>query len=228
MPGGHSSIPPDHTAIGVMSELITKIEADQYDPFLDEKNPYLAKLQCGAEYSKDFPKKIRKLLPKSVEELKKKHKDHKHKDRKDKGDELAEEVAKAGGAIRYLMQTSIAVDLIEGGVKVNALPERVTTTVNHRVNIGESPDDVHEKIALLSKPIAKKYNLTLNAFTDANETARTLNLNFGREVLEPAPITPTSIDGTTPYGILSGTTRALYGEAVIMTPGLMTGNTDTR
>lgn len=168
MPGGHSSIPPDHTAIGVLSELITKIEADQYETFLDAKNPYLTKLQCGAEFGKDFPKKIRKLLPKSVEELKKKH--------KGKGDALAQEVAKVGGWIRYLMQTSIAVDIISGGVKVNALPERVSATVNHRVNIGERPEDVHEKVTGLAKDIAKKYNLTVHAFDNANETSRSLNL----------------------------------------------------
>lgn len=32
----------------------------------------------------------------------------------------------------------------------------------------------------------------------------------------------------TAYEVLAGTTRALYGEEVIMAPGLSTGNTDTR
>lgn len=44
MPGGHSSIPPDHTGIGVMSELITLIEADQYPTHLASENPYLGLL----------------------------------------------------------------------------------------------------------------------------------------------------------------------------------------
>jgi Gly-Xaa carboxypeptidase len=32
----------------------------------------------------------------------------------------------------------------------------------------------------------------------------------------------------TPYQILSGTTRALYGRELLVSPGIMTGNTDTR
>jgi Gly-Xaa carboxypeptidase len=49
-------------------------------------------------------------------------------------------------------------------------------------------------------------------------------------MLEPAPITPTSISSnrTTPYAVLAGTTRALYGEDLLVAPGIMTGNTDTR
>lgn len=46
--------------------------------------------------------------------------------------------------------------------------------------------------------------------------------------LDTAPVTPTEVDGVTPYGVLSGTTRALYGERIIVAPGIMTGNTDTR
>jgi Gly-Xaa carboxypeptidase len=41
-------------------------------------------------------------------------------------------------------------------------------------------------------------------------------------------VTPTNIDTVTPYAVLSGTTRALYGDAIVMAPGIMTGNTDTR
>ncbi|KAK4170841.1 hypothetical protein QBC36DRAFT_369553 [Triangularia setosa] len=36
------------------------------------------------------------------------------------------------------MQTSQVVDVISGGIKTNALPERATVTVNHRINIGET------------------------------------------------------------------------------------------
>lgn len=56
MPGGHSSIPSDHTSIGVASEIITAIEAVQYPLQLAKDNPYLSQLYCGAEYAPDFPK----------------------------------------------------------------------------------------------------------------------------------------------------------------------------
>lgn len=64
MPGGHSSIPPPHNGIGVMSELITVIEANPYEPRLHDGNPYLGLLQCGATHSPEFPLKLKKLLHK--------------------------------------------------------------------------------------------------------------------------------------------------------------------
>lgn len=62
MPGGHSSIPSDHTSIGVLSELIRAIESEQYATYLKDDNPYFGQLQCGAANSADFPKDLKKLL----------------------------------------------------------------------------------------------------------------------------------------------------------------------
>ncbi|KAK3706274.1 hypothetical protein LTR37_012789, partial [Vermiconidia calcicola] len=217
MPGGHSSIPSDHTSIGVLSELITHIEAEQYPKLLTQDNPYYSQLQCGAAHSPDFPKKIRKLLPKQEN----------HSCRS-KPDYLAIEAAKQGRDIQYLMQTSQAVDVIQGGVKVNALPERVSVTVNHRINVGDEPEMVWNRLASLAKPTAKKYNLTLHAFDGMKEEAQSISLWADETTLRYAPITPTNVDKNTPYAVLAGTTRALYGEDIIVTPSAMTGNTDTR
>lgn len=216
MPGGHSSIPPPHTSIGVLSELITLIEANPYPTRLAAENPYLGQLQCGAAHSPDFPKKLRKLVSKHASTC------------KAKKDELAHEAAEQGLDIQYLMQTSVAVDVIEGGVKVNALPERVSAIVNHRINVGEHPAEAHAKIAHLAKGVAKKYNLTLHAFDGAKEAPLSIMLRASNTTLEPAPVTPTTVVPISAYGILSGTTRALYGEDLVVTPGIMTGNTDTR
>lgn len=217
MPGGHSSIPSPHTSIGVVSELVTLIEAHPYDPYLANNNPYLSILYCGAEHSPEFPNSLRKALKKADKQpVCKKSKDH-----------LAHEAAKAGPAVRYLFQTSQAADIINGGVKNNALPERTTVLVNHRVNIGESYKDVQEKLTNLAKGIANKHNLTLHAF-DGVEEPSSIILSSGDAVLEPAPVTPTEVDKVTPYSILSGTVRALYGTNITVAPGLMTGNTDTK
>ncbi|RYP46410.1 hypothetical protein DL768_007377 [Monosporascus sp. mg162] len=216
MPGGHSSIPPAHNGIGVMSELITMIEANPYEPRLYSENPYLGFLKCGAAHSPEFPPKLRKLLPT-------------HRDAAcHKKDKLALEAAKAGDIIKYLFTTSLAPDVISGGVKSNALPERTRVLVNHRVNIGEHSSDVKAKLTDLAETVAKKYNLTVHAFTDEAETPLSITLKAGPLTLEPAPVTPTSVEGVTPYSVLSGTTRALYGTDLLMAPGLITGNTDTR
>jgi len=216
MPGGHSSIPPQHNGIGVMSELITHIEADLYEPSLDEENPYLGILQCGAAHSSEFPSKLKKLLPKH------------NKNRCSGKDSLAIKAAKESLGIKYLMTTSVAVDIINGGAKVNAIPERTQAIVNHRINVGERAAVVKVKLTHLAKSVADKYNLTLHAFDSTKETPSSITLTALSTELEPAPVTPTSIKGLTPYAVLSGTTRALYGEEIIMAPGIMTGNTDTR
>ncbi|KAK5652242.1 hypothetical protein OQA88_10739 [Cercophora sp. LCS_1] len=217
MPGGHSSIPPDHTSIGVLSEFITLIESEQYRLHLDHQNPYYQQLQCGAAYSPEFPKKLKKLLSKATSSH----------TCKAKRDHLAIEAAKQGPAIKYLMQTSQAADVISGGVKVNALPERVSVTVNHRINIGETSQVVRDRLTNLGGSIAKKYNLTLHAFDDKEE-ASSIILTETQHTLEVAPITPAdgSVDG--PFKVLAGTTRALYGEKAVVSPGIMTGNTDTK
>src|SRR6266480_1618592 len=145
-----------------------------------------------------------------------------------KNDKLADEAIAIFPFLKYLITTSVAVDVIRGGVKVNALPERTIATVNHRISIGEHPSTVKEKLTRLAKQVTDKYNLTLHAFSGGKETSRSITLRAGNTVLEPAPLTPTDVEFLSAYSILSGTTRALYGEKVIMAPGVMTGNTDTR
>lgn len=223
MPGGHSSVPSDHTSIGVVSELITLIEAHQYRTHLEEINPYYTQLHCGAENSPDFPKTLKKLLAKRAS-------GHEAHDSsaintcKAKPDRLALEAAKQGKDIQYLMQTSQAVDVIIGGIKVNALPERVTVTVNHRINVGETPQIVWDRLTDLAGAVAKKHGLALHAF-DGKEEPSSINLAASATTLLVAPVTPADGD---PFAIIAGTTRALYGKEVIVAPGIMTGNTDTR
>jgi Gly-Xaa carboxypeptidase len=220
MPGGHSSIPPKHNGIGVASELITKIEGNLYEPYLDEKNPYLSLLHCGAEHAPDFPSKLEHLLHK---------RDAKGASCKKRKDELAIEASKAGPEIEYLMKTSVAVDLIQGGAKTNALPERTQFTVNHRVNVGASTKSVLEHITGIAAQTAQKYNLTLTPF-NGTESPNSITLSHNNKILEPAPVTPTNTDPEHPsaFSVLSGTTRALYGKELLVAPGIMTGNTDTK
>jgi Gly-Xaa carboxypeptidase len=219
MPGGHSSVPSDHTSIGVASELIQAIESEQYKTFLASNNPYLGQLYCGAEHAPAFPKKLQKLLASRASQTCAAKKHH---------DRLAIEAAKQGPWVKYLMQTSQAVDVIGGGVKVNALPERTEIVVNHRINVGEEPKLVWDRITALAYETTKKYNLTLHAFDGVKEAPLSISLSPSATTLDVAPITPTTVDKVSPYAILAGTVRAVYGEEIIVAPGIMTGNTDTR
>lgn len=127
MPGGHSSIPPKHNSIGIMGELITHIEANSYEPHLHEKNPFIGYLSCGARYAPEFPPGLKKELH---------HRNTGGVLIRDGKDRLALEASKLGDAVKYLFTTSQSADLISGGTKVNALPERTALTVNH---VGQSP-----------------------------------------------------------------------------------------
>ncbi|RMD40717.1 hypothetical protein DV735_g4386, partial [Chaetothyriales sp. CBS 134920] len=221
MPGGHSSIPGDHTSIGVLSDLVARVENDKYAPSLDDANPYLGALKCGAAHSPSFPSKLKALLSHRLSSSSSTPSSDK--------DELALEAAKESLEVRYLMQTSVAVDIIGGGVKINALPERAAATVNHRINIGDTAATVYKKVTGHAEAVAAKYNLSLHAFDGVKETPNSISLFSAHPNLdlEAAPVTPTEIT-LSPYSILSGTTRALYGTDLIVSPGIMTGNTDTR
>ncbi|KAI0100808.1 peptidase family M20/M25/M40 [Nemania sp. FL0031] len=214
-PGGHSSSPTPHTSIGIASELITLIEANPYPSHFHAGNPILDFLECGNRYGHDFPWSLKKYLP------------WREPSWPGQEDRLALEAAKLGNPIKYLFTTSSAVDVINGGVKVNALPERTRVLVNHRVNVGDKTSEVEDKLTHLARKVASKYNLALQAFNDKPEIPHSITLKTLYS-LDPAPVSPTLVNGVTPYAILSGTTRALYGESVIMAPAMMPGNTDSR
>lgn len=91
----------------------------------------------------------------------------------------------------------------------------------------------------LLESLAREFNLSYTAFdadiNDVNAPAYgtlTLSTAFGREGLEPAPITPTEEDAA-PYQLLSGTIKAAYNshrgitgnDNIIVSPGIMSGNT---
>jgi len=51
-------------------------------------------------------------------------------------------------ALRSLAATTQAIDIIRGGVKVNALPERAWAVVNHRIAV-----DSKDLLNLRTKPV---------------------------------------------------------------------------
>ena len=223
--GGHSSRPPSHSGIGIMAELIVALEEHPYTPRLTKENPFRGLLECQAKYSpEDLEPWLRKAL---------------------KGDEdIGTRLAEARGpSVRFSMQTSQAVDVIRGGVKVNALPETVTTTVNYRVAIHESLEIVKHNIETYLSPIAQKHNLSIIDFATQNTMAEiesgaytfpgTLTLRSYND-LSPSPITPTNPDKDAVWRLFSGTLRSVFeaapslqGKKVIPVGDIMTGNTDT-
>ena len=132
---------------------------------------------------------------------------------------------------RYLMQTSQAVDLVNGGVKINALPEKVYAVINHRIAVESRTGDVREKIqTLLEDQILQKFSLSLDAWgdvsgnTSASAVGQVILEDFD-EPLEPSPVSPFDSEA---YKTFTGTIKQTFGEDYIVAPSLMTGNTDTK
>ncbi|KAI6000975.1 hypothetical protein F5J12DRAFT_906522 [Pisolithus orientalis] len=214
-PGGHSSIPPAHTSIGLLSLAISAIEANPHTPELLRNGTPFSAVQCLANYLPSFPEDLRSLAREAVS-----------------NDwalaRLKDALFKLSPVIRALMATTQAVDVIEGGVKVNALPERASAIVNHRIAEHSSVVELQQHLIDVLLPVAASHELTLRAFGrviktgDSGEIA--VSDTFGT-ALEPSPVTPM---GYGPYSILGGTVKAtmatsqLYNDAtVILGPFLL-------
>lgn len=214
--GGHSSRPPRHTGIGIMADVISALEDAPYKPRLTESSPFRRVLECRAKYSpKQVEPWLHDILRSGKEEISPAH-----------AEELGEE--------QWLVQTSQAVDVIVGGIKVNALPETVRLMVNHRVIMHESIDFVNQHIHDALAPVAQEYNLDFNGIGDKDESTSSGGVLSMRalQTLPPAPLTPTGNNGV--WRIFSGTLRQVFettdaghGKTVVPVGNIMTGNTDT-
>ncbi|KAJ7152267.1 hypothetical protein C8R43DRAFT_1067258 [Mycena crocata] len=208
VPGGHSSIPPAHTGIGILSALVTTLENNPFYPKLSVKNPFSAYAQCLAEHS-DIDPALKKALS-----------------RERTWDEAAKMMAANNAGDGARLTTTQAVDIIYGGVKVNALPEQATAVVNHRISVDSSVKEIQQRYFELLTPVAKHFNLTVVDFGAAvpESATRYLKLStlYGSEA---SPVSPYSGSA---WDIFSGTARHLWGEDAIVAPLLMNGGTDTR
>ncbi|KAI0821552.1 carboxypeptidase S [Irpex lacteus] len=227
-PGGHSSVPPTHTTIGILSALLVHIEANPAVAKLNRGTPMYQKSQCLAAYGADMPKSLRKALVKAQ--------------KSDKDLRRAEKTLFQDRKFKALVGTTQAIDLINGGVKTNALPESAYAVVNHRVATDSSVADAWAHDTATLQSLAHSYNLSITAFgkqlTDPSSPAYgTLTLSDAWGVsLEPAPITPSRGDEAEPFRLIAGTIKATHNAVrnitgdnnVIVSPGIMSGNTDTR
>lgn len=222
-PGGHSSVPPNHTTIGILSRLIVQIEDNPFSSVLTNANPVLNQLQCVAEYSSTIDDKLRSdilranLDPNAQKRL----------------------VAYLDENLdtRFLIKTSQAVDMVLGGAKANALPEHAQVLVDHRIAVESSVDQVSHTILEHILDIAHQFDLGVifeNTWVREPSTHGYFNYTL-KDSLEPAPLSPV---GGMSWNVFGGALRYLYedlightkneNETFIMAPFLSTGNTDTK
>ncbi|KAJ3558574.1 hypothetical protein NM688_g840 [Phlebia brevispora] len=224
-PGGHSSVPPPHTGIGILAAAIVALESKPHPTSLARNGTAFEMLECAAAHDPNLPEQVKLLVQaaKTDDEALRR---------------LPEQLLKLDPVFAAIMGTTQAVDLVHGGVKVNALPEKVDAVVNHRIAEDSSVEELQKRMTEILLPIASANDLTLDSF-GANVTAGSgkgghmaLSDAWATSI-EPAPKTPT--DSAYPYQILSGTIKSalnsskVYGNrTVIVSPSLAVGNTDTR
>lgn len=219
--GGHSSVPPDHTAIGLMLKLASAIEDDQYLALLSAESPFMQHLVCAAVHATDMLATMRKAILSAS----------KNKVANKKVVSYLEKLPIA----KYLVKTSQAIDIVKGGEKANSLPEHVLMVVNHRIALELNVESVHQRFTSRVVDLAKEYNLTVVAWnkTVHEGSMGTFELLTLGTDLEPAPKLP--VNDTT-WDVLAGTTRQVFEDYVfpnatypiVMVPLIFTANTDTR
>ncbi|KAF7308646.1 Gly-X carboxypeptidase [Mycena chlorophos] len=216
-PGGHSSVPPEHTTIGILAKLLVAFEQNPPEVRLTRESIIYEFLQCTGEHGAAMPEKLRRVIQRSA-----------HSDR----------------ALRQLQEILSEDPLSRAlcGVKSNALPETAFALVNHRISTDSSVGATMAHDTALLKELAEQFNLSYTAFGKTISGAGapafgTLVLSDAyASALEPAPISPIRGPGSEAYQLLSGTIKATYashrslenGDEIVVAPALGTGNTDTQ
>lgn len=215
--GGHASNPPEHNVIGIMSEIVMAIEDSPFPVQLTSKNPIFNFLECAAVHAPEssFPASVRSQL-----------------------DMIAQGDYKAQQKMAYLLddykhyfRTTQSVGKINGGVKINAIPELASTMVNLRLAVENPIAQVQAHYENLVKPIAQKHGMVFEGFNSLYDSPEKRKISlFGVDALEPAPVSPADAES---FQVLSGTIKNVLKpldaeDDLIVTPYLMPANTDTK
>ncbi|GMM29476.1 hypothetical protein DAMA08_022210 [Martiniozyma asiatica (nom. inval.)] len=227
-PGGHSSVPNDHTSIGMLSFFLTHYEFDQFSAVLPDENPMLSMFECAAEHG-HIPANLAYAA---------KHARSDEKYRK----ALTEFLSNGPNPmLKYTVKTSQAIDIVDGGDKANSLPRSVLATINHRIAYGDSFDTVVAKAKKHALSTAETFGIGLTIFDEViipeGDSGNMIISNIG-EYLRTANPSPVSGDV---WNSIAGSMRSFYEDVVypekftgesdkkyIIAPAIMSANTDTR
>lgn len=123
-PGGHSSMPPKHSAIGILAEAITKIENNPFPGGLSGPTRDMFAVM-GPEMPFHYRVVFANLWLFQP---------------------ILERVLSGSPQTNAVVRTTTAVTMIEGGVKDNVLPSEAKAVVNFRVMPGETAEEVVERV----------------------------------------------------------------------------------
>lgn len=180
--GGHSSSPPEQTAIGILAAALARVEATPMPASLD--GPFRQTLEvAGPEMSWPL-----RLVTTNLWLLR----------------PILARVLASKAATASTVRTTTAVTVIEGGVKANVLPTSARALVNHRINHGDTVDEVVAHVrAAVDDP---RVSVTL---VDGNE------------------VSPISAADDPAFTTIARALREVYPE-VTVAPGLFVAAADAR
>lgn len=121
--GGHSSAPPEHTAVGLVAAAIARIEDNPMPARLDVQQPFLRALAS-------VMRGPRALVLKHADRL----------------GWIVERSLSASPLTSALIRTTAAATMVSGGVKSNVLPQEAEATVNFRILPGDTAEAVLDHV----------------------------------------------------------------------------------
>lgn len=121
--GGHSSMPPKNSAIGILARAITKLEDNQFPQDFQHTQDFLVAIADDLPLAQRIVMKNLWLFKPLVMRM------------------FAEDAQAMAG-----MRTTTAVTVISGGIKPNVLPINATALVNFRILPGETPESVKQRV----------------------------------------------------------------------------------
>lgn len=275
--GGHSSMPPPHTSIGIMSSIVATLEAHPFPDLIgDESRPSIQLLQCTRD-GPLMPRALREALvrlewaetlaqpsmaawrhrsmPRWQKIWEWAHTSSLHQRRIEQARRRLIQVLDA--RTRTLLRTTQAVDLIHGGIKVNALPERTEAMVNHRIAPYSSVNEVLSRYCSLITPLAREMQFALTIDGDelvpaSNNTLAHVTISKRGLATDTHAASPFCGPDADPFRLLSQVIRQTWHidqppvtlgsldedtlppssnewkESIRVSPATMYANTDTR
>ncbi|ODN90740.1 hypothetical protein L198_06056 [Cryptococcus wingfieldii CBS 7118] len=175
-----------------MSRLIVETENNPNQPRFLEGNPLLSYLECAAEYG-DMDESLRAQIRE-----------------KECWPALADEFGQ-DRILQTFLKTTQAVDIFNGGIKYNALPE---------MDFFEATQNTLKRLDKILRPLAAEYNMSFASFGETPTTDENLiQLDTMGIRLEPAPITlPTGHA----WDLMGGTIKHIFPGAVVVPSGMTT------
>lgn len=184
--GGHSSMPPKHTAVGEISQAIVNLENNQCKTKIIK--PIENMLKCLGPHMSFINRMIIANLwlfgP------------------------LFKKIFSKSNTGNALLRTTTAATMLEGSVEPNILPQRASAIVNFRIIPGETGQDLLEHI----KSVIRNDNIKLEPLRLEDPSKISSVDSFGYEIINNAinKIFPEAV--TTPYIVLGGTDARKYEE----------------